>query len=501
MIEVKGNNPIKEANNTIREKWSINQRDPYRPRYHPIAPHGWMNDPNGLIYLDGWYHVFYQWNPYGPTWGTIHWGHMKTKDFQTWEHIDTAIAIEHEYEKDGCFSGSAVVENGMLYLIYTSNQFLEGDHPYNDGLLAKQYQCIAWSHDGVHFTKDTNNPLIKEAPSQNNLCDFRDPKVWFEDDQWNMILGYRDTDAGEVILYQSKDLKNWNYVKSILKSDSELGYMWECPDMLRVEGKRVLMFSPMGSKRYKGENVSGYILENDKNFIIENFKRLDYGPHFYAPQSFSNLKKSVILGWVPTPFQNPENHNWSGCLSLPRELRLLNNNTVESRVFDAWRVSKSNVFSYKQNDIASCESIAYSGDSFELIVRGSENLCSILQIKFKGSSDLNSYGMLKVDFNQQMIVFDTSHSDYKNQEKPSNCKTLWKNEENVELPSNELRLYIDKSVVEVYGFGGVCVLTHTLLSNPDHQQIQVTSNNGFADIDEVLLNEIAPCNHNLILED
>ncbi len=92
--------------------------DPYRPIYHPIAPHGWMNDPNGLIYDKGWYHLFYQWNPYGSTWGNIHWGHMRTKDFASWEHLSTALAPEENYEKDGCFSGSAVMHGDtMVWLI------------------------------------------------------------------------------------------------------------------------------------------------------------------------------------------------------------------------------------------------------------------------------------------------------------------------------------------------------------------------------------------------
>src|SRR5690554_4234227 len=154
--------------------------DTYRLQYHFMPQAYWMNDPNGLVYFQGYYHVFYQYHPYSPNWGPMHWGHARTKDFINWEHCPIALAPSEEYDADGCFSGSAVVENGVLHLFYTGHQVMHGK--------VSQVQCKATSTDGIHFIKDPSNPLIRDFPLEATV-DFRDPKVWQHNGAWCMVIG------------------------------------------------------------------------------------------------------------------------------------------------------------------------------------------------------------------------------------------------------------------------------------------------------------------------
>ncbi len=123
------------------------------PRYHLAARAGWMNDPNGLVWFDGWYHAFYQHHPYSTHWGPMHWGHARSKDLVRWEHLPVALAPEGPEDKDGCFSGSAVVDGDTLALIYTGHKF-HGDP--DDEANLYQVQCLATSRDGVHFTRQND---------------------------------------------------------------------------------------------------------------------------------------------------------------------------------------------------------------------------------------------------------------------------------------------------------------------------------------------------------
>lgn len=305
----------------------------YRPHYHIATNGGWLNDPNGLCYFKGYYHVFYQYHPYSTQWGPMHWGHVRSKDLIHWEQLPVALVPGDSEDEGGCFSGSAIVKDDKLYLIYT------GQHYYNNNDLDHfwENQNIAYSEDGVHFTKYKDNPIIS-APDDNSQ-DFRDPKVWKHNGKYYLILGSRDkkTNHGRILLYSSDNLFNWNLKGTIAKSHdiNREGSMWECPDLFSLDDHDVLICSPEGIKATDKEylNVSqvcysiGQLDYQTNKFTGSNFNELDHGHNFYATQSFESPdNRRIQIGWMSPFDENQAEHTdgWAGLLTLPRELHIKN---------------------------------------------------------------------------------------------------------------------------------------------------------------------------------
>ena len=211
----------------------------WRQRYHFTPPVSWMNDPNGLVYYKGLYHLFYQYNPKSCKWDSMHWGHAVSEDMIHWKDMPVALKPDQEYDchpEGGCFSGSAVEKDGVLFLFYTATTQIDG--------VVHQTQCIATSKDGMTFEKYPNNPVIKEPP-QGFSNDFRDPKVFKHNGKWYMVVGGCIGSAtfdgdGRICLYESDDLYNWKYKGNVLESNGKLGTMMECPDMFELNGKWVV---------------------------------------------------------------------------------------------------------------------------------------------------------------------------------------------------------------------------------------------------------------------
>lgn len=305
--------------------------DRYRLGYHVSAPAGWINDPNGFCYYKGYYHIFYQYHPYSADWGPMHWGHSRSKDLVHWESLPIALAPDTKADEDGCFSGSAIVKDDVLYLIYT------GHHYYDDGDPDHfwQNQNLAYSTDGINFTKYENNPIIASAP-EDNTHHFRDPKVWEKDGKYYMILGSQGKDGvGRAIIYRSDDLKDWQYLGEIAKANglTTEGFMWECPDFFELADKDILLLSPQGieaqGQKYLNLFQTGYFVGNfdysTNTFEHGGFTELDHGHDFYATQTtLAPDGRRLIFGWMDMwESKFPEKADgWAGALTLLRELEL-----------------------------------------------------------------------------------------------------------------------------------------------------------------------------------
>ncbi|WP_028977507.1 glycoside hydrolase family 32 protein [Sporolactobacillus terrae] len=302
--------------------------DRYRQNYHIMPPKGWMNDPNGLCFFKGYYHVFFQYHPYSAEWGPMHWGHMRSMDLVHWQECPIALTPGDNEDKDGCFSGSAVVKDGRLYLIYTGHH----DKENTDQKQYWQNQNLAYSEDGIHFKKYEKNPIISHPPEDNDI-DFRDPKVWLENGKWFMVLGSRDQSGlGRVLLYASHDLLNWDYFGVISQSNhpEKEGYMWECPDFFQLDGQYILLTSPQGivSHHDRCKNIfqSGYFIGDYKDGVYTRgcFREMDAGHDFYAAQTIeTDDGRRILLAWMAM-WENkmPEQADgWAGTMTLPRELK------------------------------------------------------------------------------------------------------------------------------------------------------------------------------------
>lgn len=296
---------------------------PRRLNYHFEPQKGWINDPNGLIYFKGMYHAFFQHYPFAPKCGPMHWGHAVSRDLVHWEELPVALFPDRDYEDDGgCWSGSAVEKDGVLYLFYTSVSHQLG-----------QTQSVAFSKDGITFEKYEGNPVIRTFPSDGSK-DFRDPKVSRINDTYYMVCGSGKGGIGKILLYQSDDLLNWRYA-GVLFEDPSCGEVLECPDFFQLGGKFVLMISKMGLKTHSTQFIIGDF--DGESFTEQARCTPEAGPQFYAPQTFCDGQdRRIMIGWL-YDWGKPldEGADFAGALTIPRELSLQNGKVVNFPVKEA----------------------------------------------------------------------------------------------------------------------------------------------------------------------
>ncbi len=321
---------VENANKHIKNN-EVNKK--YYPKLNFAAPVGWINDPNGLVVYKDELHLFYQHYPYDSVHGKMHWGHAKSKDGLKWEHLDVALAPDKDYDRDGVFSGSAIEKDGKLYLMYS------GNIEYEPGKI-KQTQNIAISEDGIHFEKYINNPVIDhfDVPEGTHKYDFRDPKVFKKDDKYFAVIGSKtEDDEGQVLLYESDNMLDWEFTSIVLSPNKYLGTMAECPDLILFEDKDFFLLSAMNyTDEETGEFfphiswvVEGKMDWSDYTFETTSIRKMDHGFDFYAPQTAlvsENPNEYVTVAWQQawnrTLPSHDEQHNWAGQMTLPRRLSL-----------------------------------------------------------------------------------------------------------------------------------------------------------------------------------
>lgn len=326
-----------------------------RPAFHLCSRVGWMNDPNGFSYYNGKYHLFYQYYPYESKWGPMHWGHAVSSDLLHWEYLPAALAPDECYDRDGCFSGSAVtLPDGRQLLVYTSViKERQEDHVIRD----IQTQSLAVG-DGLNYQKYEANPVLdeKDLPEGASRFDFRDPKVWQnEDGTYSCVFGNALADGdGQVLLYGSEDGFRWTFQKVLVSNSGRFGKMWECPDFFPLDGKWVLLASPtdMLPKGFEYHNGNGSLCligsydEQTKTFHEESDQAIDYGIDFYASQTtLAPDGRRIMVGWMQNwdtlPLRSPK-VPWNGQMSLPRELSIRNGRLYQTpvRELDAMRCNR-----------------------------------------------------------------------------------------------------------------------------------------------------------------
>lgn len=295
------------------------RKDKYYPGYHFRPERNWMNDPNGLIWRDGWYHLFFQHNPWKDTWGDIHWGHARSRDLIHWEMCPVALAPSTDLGEVHCYSGCAVEHEGNVYSFYTSIGI--GERGPENG--AQQWSAVNVDKELMVWKKHKTPALVQQINGEHNISMWRDPFIWKEDSVYRLLLSGTYDGKGCVALYESKDLEEWKFC-SIFYRSKEYDLI-ECPNIMKFGEQYLLLYSPLDAVRY----AVGTIDPVTKEFQVKSEGIFDYSikkKGFYAPNVYLNdpRKRYLVMGCL---FEGDRldakmELGWAGMQSLPREITL-----------------------------------------------------------------------------------------------------------------------------------------------------------------------------------
>lgn len=461
-----------EKANWYQEQNRIDQRE--KPVFHVTAPVGWMNDPNGFSIYQGNIHLFYQYHPYGSTWGPMHWGHFVSDDFVKWKELPVALAPDSPYDAAGCFSGSAIETDEGHVLVYTG--VMESERVDGTKELI-QHQCLAIG-DGVHYEKITNNPVIPvdQLPEGLSSQDFRDPKIWKEGDSYYLVACSRDEQKnGQALLFTSENCRDWRCLSVLADNQGRYGKIWECPDFFSLGGKQLLIVSPMdmqadGQEFHNGNQSIAVIGEYDRpngHLLEEQAVSLDYGMDFYAPQTLlTEDGRRIMIAWMQSwdMMIKPEEQKWYGMMTIPRQIELRDGVLYQNPVKELEKYHR---------DVLICEDMELSGETIVPGIRGrvldlTVELLSGDYKEFTISFARNErYATsFRYDPAEQNIEFDRTYSGM-TRDVVSQRKMKIKNSEK----TLKLRLLLDRFSVELFINDGAQAFSATFYTPLDAEDI------------------------------
>ena len=428
----------------------------YRPLYHHTPKRGWMNDPNGMFYKDGVWHLFYQYNPYGSMWGNMHWGHSSSTDLVHWKDEGVALAPD---AWGTMFSGSCVTDNGNIVAMYTTSR----PTPFGGDV---QAQCIAFSKDnGKTFRKYEGNPVLTAEEK-----DFRDPRPFWNEDikAWNLILAV----GQEMRIYSSPDLKEWKYESSFGKEYGCHGGVWECPDLFPIgqPKKWVLICNINPGGPFGGSATQYFVGQFDGHkFTCEHqdTRWMDYGKDHYATVSFCNApdNRRTVMAWMS---------NWQYANQVPT-MQFRSANSVPRDL---------GMFEYKGefyvSVVPSKEMLSLRGDKAKQPTEACEIVVDVKkQAEIVLSNAKGEQIIMRYDAAKQTFSMDRTKSGDVSFSADFPCVT--------EAPTygtvKQLRIFIDRCSVEAFDAEGKMAMTNLVFPTEPYNNIKVTG--GRATIYEV----------------
>ena len=462
----------------------------HRPQYHFLPEKNWMNDPNGLIQWNGQFHLFYQYNPNGAFHGTIHWGHAVSSDLVHWQRLPIALAPTPEGpDKDGCYSGCAINNEGTPTFVYTG--------------ISPQTVCLATSSDGLlSWEKYEGNPVIDQPPPgviEHATGDFRDPYVWRENDKWFMVIGSkREGQGGLVLFYQSQDLVEWEYLGIFLAGDVQktkpfwTGTVWECPNLLEIDGKRVLIVSAQNDR---GELMFPFYhichLQNLKFTSIFE-QKLVYGNCFYAPQVMkTDDGRWVMFGWLQTGRRSSASTEagWSGVMSLPMSLSLLPDNRLEIQPVEELKSLRQTHWKLDEETSLSKFVQKIKGASLEILLECDVSPDAEFGIKVCCSPDFEE---------QTQVIYDSSNGRLLLNKTQSSLSTVVDRDMQkapLQLGKDEklrLHIFVDHSTLELFANNHVCMASRIYPTREDSLMVDFFVQNGTVNINSLDVWEMKP---------
>ena len=517
----------------LSDTFDTTNTDYYRPSYHFTPLYGWMNDPNGMVYKDGEYHLYFQYNPYGSKWGNMHWGHAVSKDLVHWENLDPAIARD---PVGHIFSGSSVVDKkntagfgkDAIIAIYTNNSV---NHD--------EVQCIAYSNDnGRTFTKYEGNPVLTPF---DGLKDFRDPKVfWYEKGKcWYMIVSADK----ETRFYKSKNLKKWTYVSAFGKGLGQQPCQYECPDFFQLpvngdkKNMKWVMTMNINPGCWFGGSATEYFVGDfdGKNFTCpdaHDVKWLDWGKDHYATVTFSNTDDRVLgITWMSnwqyanlTPFKQNRGAN-----GLPRELKLYEKNgkyyiseDVAPEVY-ALRKDTKDLTDASVADAKDLKGVAANMEgAFEIEADVTPDANGIAGIEI--SNNKRERTMIYFDMKQGKVVMDRTESgltDFGKQAVPHDIELAWdkqlaaEGKEPARITNSinykndfalatwaplslcedgkntyHVDIFVDKSSVELFVDGGRIAMTNLVFPVAPYENVKLYTQGGKAEFKNMKVHKL-----------
>ena len=392
----------KEIDEKVRASFPMKHR--WHNRFHLEMPFGLINDPNGLSFYKGEYHIFYQWNPLGCEHKHKSWAHVKTRDFVNYSLPELSLWPSDDHDKDGCYSGCGYVQDGALHVLYTCNKKDEN----NVRIPAQRIGTLL--EDG---TVRKDEVIIPHEP-EGYTGHFRDPCRFQRNGRTYLVLGAQTQEERGCVLVYREEADGWKLMGELKTQMGKFGYMWECPTMLKFGDHDVLLFSPQGleAKEYAYQNLyqSGYLAGHlslaGMELLHGSFQELDKGFDFYAPQAFQHEGRNILLGWMGMPDRDSQyptaEKGWMYTLTMPRVLTLRQGHLYSqpAEEMKALRVAES-----------ACELVGRNQQMLAAdLHEGSEILLNVVFGQAKKLALTLSYGLEKLCFRydrtQQVMQID-----------------------------------------------------------------------------------------------
>lgn len=426
------------------------EADPARPVFHFRPPAQWMNDLNGPIWYKGYYHIFYQHNPYGDQWGNMHWGHARSKNLVKWEQLPIALWPSKAQGEDHCFSGCAAIDGaGKPILIYTS---------IGDKRAPEQWAAVPEDDELLVWKKHPANQILTLADhGGQQIDDWRDPFVFKAENKTFMVIGgHPKGGKGAIFVYEAQNPEQTKWTYRGIGFEGTEGN-WECPNLFALQGKWVLVYSPHSAVRY----YVGQFDANTCKFTPQTHGTVDLGD-YYAPNCLEDPQgRRIMWGWVRG---FPDGKGWNGCLTLPRELSLDSQGRLIQTPVESLIQLRGKEVRIDDKQVSNTRWIVpdFTGDCLEAILRFHPKQKGRFGLAVRCTADGSKGTPILID--AESCKLTVGNKIVEKGINPDSVQTL--------------HVFLDKSVLEVYAADDRVCVTAVIQADPADQTISLVAEEG-----------------------
>ncbi len=489
--------------------------DRHRPQYHLMPPANWMNDPNGPLYWKGRYHMFYQYAGVISNSATKYWGHAVSTDMVHWKNLGIALApTPGGPDKDGCWTGSAVVYNGVPTIVYTGATWSqESERAARAAGFVPERQMVAVAADPndldlLKWNKVPQDPVLAAPPEGIKAVGWRDPCVWREGADWYMTIGCGELGKGGMaLLYTSKNLRSWKYLHPLAVARPNpnahgpamaFRSMWECPDFFILQGQPILLVAAGNS--YLTGSYSNHF------FHRKNEGRIDFGTAAYAQKTMEDDQgRRIWWAWLheKRSMKAQVEAGWAGVMSLPKHLTLRSDGMLGMNPVDELRVLRRRARNVAPQKIDASSPLllkGISGDCVEIKAEIDPSDAKQCGLRVRSTADGSEHTLIGYDRETQMLFSDTTHSS-KDPETATPSRIFANRgvtQGALKLGTEPLRLrvFVDASVLETFANGRASLSDRVYPLSPASLGIGLFAEGGSAQLRSMTVWDLAPISDN-----